>query len=68
MNLKQNEGTIDRILRIVVGLILIGVGWLALANNTLGIVLDALGAILIITGVTGICMLYKLFGDFSTNK
>ncbi len=68
MNLKQNEGTIDRIIRVVVGLILIGIGWLGLANNTLGISLETLGVILVITGATGICMIYKLFGNFSTKK
>ncbi len=68
MNLKQNEGTLDRIIRVVVGLVLIGIGWLALANNTLGITLETLGVILVITGATGICMIYKLFGNFSTKK
>ena len=68
MNLKQNESTTDRIIRVVVGLILVGIGWLVLANSTFGIVLDTLGVILMITGATGICMIYKLFGDFSTKK
>ncbi len=68
MNLKQNEGAMDRIIRVIVGLLLIGIGWLGLANNALGISLETLGVILIITGVTGICMIYKLFGNFSTKK
>ena len=68
MNSKQNDGTLDRIIRVVVGLVLIGIGWLALANNTLGITLETLGVILVITGATGICMIYKLFGNFSTKK
>jgi Trk-type K+ transport system membrane component len=42
-------------------------GWIALGNNTLGVILDIIGIILIITGITGFCLLYTLFG-MSTKK
>jgi hypothetical protein len=34
----------------------------------LGIVLDVLGVIAVVTAATGFCLLYRLFGDFSTKK
>lgn len=66
--MKQNESTTDRVIRAIVGVVLIGIGWFYLGNNTLGIVLDAVGAVALFTAATGFCLLYKLFGDFSTKK
>jgi hypothetical protein len=66
--MKQNEGNVDRIIRVLLGLALIGFGWLYFGNNTLGIVLDILGIIALITGLTGFCLLYKVFGNFSTKQ
>ncbi|MDD5693517.1 MAG: DUF2892 domain-containing protein [Patescibacteria group bacterium] len=66
--MKQNESTTDRVIRAIVGVVLIGVGWFYLGNNTLGIVLDVVGVIALFTASTGFCLIYKLFGDFSTKK
>jgi hypothetical protein len=66
--MKMNEGTIDRVVRIVLGVVLLYVGLMVLAGTTLGIVLDVLGAVALVTGATGFCLLYKLFGNFSTAK
>jgi len=60
--MKPNEGTTDRIARMILGVVLIIIGWPVLGNNTLGIILDIIGVILLITGITGSCMLYKIFG------
>ena len=54
--MKQNVGGIDRTLRILVGLILIG--WGAYAQNWWG----AVGAIPLLTGIFGWCPLYLPFG------
>jgi hypothetical protein len=66
--MKQNESTTDRVIRAIVGVVLIGIGWFYLGNNTLGIVLDVVGVVALFTAATGFCLLYKLFGDFSTKK
>jgi hypothetical protein len=66
--MKPNESTIDRVIRIVLGVVLLYVGFFVLKNNTLGIVLDVLGAVALGTGISGFCLLYKLFGNFSTAK
>ncbi len=66
--MKQNESTVDRGIRVVLGIVLIWLGWFYLGNSTLGIILDVLGVIALFTGLSGFCLLYKLFGDFSTKK
>ena len=57
----KNEATIDRILRIIIGLIFVYLGY------TINPWLYIVAAIGIITGLTGYCALYKIFG-IKTNK
>ena len=65
--MKMNEGTIDRVVRIVLGVVLLYVG-IMVVGGVWGIVIDVLGAIALLTGIVGFCPLYKLFGSFSTAK
>ena len=65
--MQQNESKTDRIIRVVVGVILLGLGLFALQGGVLGVIFDILGAVMLITAATGFCLLYKLFG-FSTKK
>jgi uncharacterized membrane protein HdeD (DUF308 family) len=60
--MKPNEGTTDRLIRLILGVVLIIIGWLVLGNNTLGIILDVVGVLLLITGITGFCTVYKILG------
>ena len=55
--MKINEGTIDRALRIIAGLILI---WLA-ATGTVG-VWGWIGVLPLVTGIVGFCPAYAIFG------
>jgi len=58
MNLfKNNVGKIDRIIRIVLGVLLIGNVFFALQHP-----IGWIGVILVITGIAGICPLYSLLG------
>ena len=61
--MKKNEGTADRVIRIIVGILIIGLG--VYFQSSWGmwamIVLVVLGLIALITGVTGFCGLYKIF-------
>jgi hypothetical protein len=61
-----NEGTVDRLLRLIVGLGLAYWAW-QIGYGTLGIVVGAIAAIAIVTSVTGFCPAYRLFGC-STRK
>ena len=65
--MKMNEGTIDRVVRIVLGVVLLYIG-IMVVGGAWGIVMDVIGAVALITGATGFCLLYKLFGDFTTAK
>jgi len=56
MNLfKNNVGKVDRIIRVIVGILLVGNVFYALQTP-----IGWLGVILIITGAMGICPLYSL--------
>ena len=55
--MKVNEGTIDRVLRVAVGLVLIG---LAVAG-TVG-VWGYIGVVPLLTGLVGMCPAYAIFG------
>lgn len=59
--MKANEGTVDRVLRVVIGLVLLGVGLFG-ASGAGAIVADVVGAVLLLTGLIGFCPLYRLFG------
>lgn len=54
-----NVGGIDRIIRIVAGLVLILAGFFFL-SGTLGIILGVLGLIFLLTGLISWCPLYLL--------
>jgi uncharacterized membrane protein len=58
--MKQNEGTVDRIVRVVAGIALIAAGFFAV-TGTIGIIMIIVGAILLLTGAIGFCPLYALF-------
>lgn len=58
--MKLNVGGIDRILRIVVGLVLVVVGFFVL-SGTLGTVVGIVGLIPLATGAIGWCPLYLPF-------
>ena len=55
--LKHNVGKIDRLVRIILGLLLIGNVFFALQHP-----IGWIGVILLITGIAGICPLYSLLG------
>lgn len=62
----QNESKTDRLVRIVLAVILALVTYL-FTTGVLQIVLYVASFILLFTGVTGFCLIYKLFG-IKTNK
>ncbi len=55
--MKCNEGTIDRALRVIVGLALIGLA----ATGTVG-VWGWIGVVPLLTGAFGFCPAYAIFG------
>lgn len=63
-----NEATWDRVLRILVGLILLYLGWAGVVGGTLGVVFKFLGFLPLLTGLVGYCPAYALFGVSTRSK
>ena len=54
-----NEGTADRAIRVVLGVALIALAWLALGLGTVpGVLAGIVGLVLLVTGAVGICPAY----------
>jgi hypothetical protein len=67
MKMKINESNLDRIIRIVFGIVLFTLYITNVVTGTLGIVFIVLGALALLTGIVGYCPLYALL-KIKTNK
>jgi hypothetical protein len=65
--MKTNESGMDRLIRVVLGIVLLALSFGGVVSGGWGIVLIILGAIALVTGVVGFCPLYALL-KFRTNK
>jgi hypothetical protein len=59
--MRVNMGIIDRAIRVVIAAVLIGVG-LGVVRGPGGIAMAVIGAIPLLTGLSGFCPLYLPFG------
>jgi hypothetical protein len=59
--MRVNMGIIDRAARVVIAAVLIGVG-LGVVRGPVGIAMAAVGAVPLLTGLSGFCPLYVPFG------
>jgi hypothetical protein len=59
-----NEGNMDRLVRLAVGLIMLFTGWwlLTIGTTTFGYVALAVSGILFLTAIVGVCPMYMVFG------
>jgi len=64
---STNESNVDRIIRVVLGVVLAGLKLGGVVAGAWGWVLLVIGIVLLFTGLVGWCALYRLFG-FSTKK
>jgi hypothetical protein len=62
-----NQAGWDRILRVVLGTVLLVLGFGGMVTGGLGLAFKILGAIALLTGIVGICPAYLLL-KFRTNK
>ena len=65
--MKTNKLGLDRIIRVIAGIVLLALYFAGTVTGVMGIVFIVLGAILLLTGVVGFCPLYALL-KFRTNK
>jgi hypothetical protein len=60
--MKKNMGTADRVIRVILAVIFAALYYTSTVTGTLGIVLLALGAVLVLTSIVSFCPLYSLVG------
>ncbi len=65
--MKKNMGSTDKIIRLVLAALIAVLYFTNVISGTWAIILGILAVILLVTGLVGVCPLYKLFG-ISTNK
>lgn len=58
----NNVGGADRGIRIVVGFVLFGLGFLHVVSGTLAIAAYIVGAVALVTGFLGFCPAWSIFG------
>jgi hypothetical protein len=56
--MKQNQSNIDRIIRVVAGIVLLYLGFGGVLGGPLAIVSDVVGVVLLLTGAVGFCPIY----------
>ncbi len=61
MNKFINEAPWDRIVRVVLGIAMLYVGFGGVVEGALGIGVGVVGLILVVTGLIGFCPLYAIF-------
>lgn len=65
--MKPNLGTVDRVVRVVLAIILAYLYFSGTVSGALGIVLLVLALVFLLTGLVSFCPIYYL-GKFSTRK
>ena len=58
----MNEATWDRVVRVILGIALLFLGWAGIVTGTPGTVLKIAGFLPLLTGLAGWCPAYRLFG------
>jgi hypothetical protein len=59
---KINEGSADRVIRVVLGIVLLALYFMGTVTGTLGWVALVVGIIALATGAVGFCPLYAVLG------
>ena len=62
-----NESGWDRVIRVVIGLALLALGWTGIVGGALGTFLQFFGFVPLITGLIGWCPIYSLL-HFRTKR
>lgn len=66
--MKTNESNLDRIVRVVLGIIMLVLYFAGIVSGTLGIIALILGILLTLTGLVGFCPLYTLLKISTKNN
>jgi len=66
--MKKNMGSVDRIVRVTIAFVIIGLYVSGAISGTLSIMLIALSGIFVITSLVGVCPLYLPLGITTLRK
>ncbi|HLO59800.1 MAG TPA: DUF2892 domain-containing protein [Bacteroidales bacterium] len=66
--MKKNVGSIDKVVRIILAAVLVGLLFAKVVTGTLAIVAVIVGAILLLTSAVSFCPLYSVLGLTSRKK
>lgn len=58
----KNVGTVDKIIRILLAIVLFAVAYFGIVEGTLAIVAYVAGGIMLVTSLINSCPLYSIFG------
>ena len=65
--MSTNEASWDRIVRVVLGAVLLFLGFGSAISGALGVIVGIVGVVLVVTGLVGFCPLYSLL-KINTNR
>lgn len=65
--MKANMGTIDRVIRVVLAVVVGGLYFMGMISGTAAIILGAISVVFLLTSLVGTCPLYMVAG-LSTRK
>ncbi len=60
--MTTNESSVDRIIRVVIGVVALIAAFAVGLSSIGGIVLAVVGAVMLVTAAVGFCPLYRVFG------
>lgn len=63
----NNVGAVDRMIRVILGAVLLYLGLGIYGGSTLGIVITVVAAVALLSGLFGSCLLYSVLG-INTSK
>jgi hypothetical protein len=66
--MKKNMGTVDRVIRILIAVVVISLYFANVINGTIAIVLLAISGIFVLTSFVSFCPLYLPFGISTKGK
>jgi hypothetical protein len=66
--MKKNLGTIDKVVRILIAVVVAVLYFTGVISGTLGVILLIVSGVFILTSIVGICPLYLPFGISTTGK
>lgn len=66
--MKKNIGTVDRVIRILIAVVVVALYFANVISGTLAVVLLVLSAVLVVTSLVSVCPIYLLLSLSSRKK